>query len=113
MEETITQQWGAFGAVFLLVLVPLGTFALRLWLKLNEVQQARVDDAKAVATTVISVIKDFSEAAREQVRSQTEQQAVSEHVVEALRRVEGKLGELETALTRAMFEGRSPTGRTR
>jgi hypothetical protein len=111
MENLITQQWGAFGAVFLLILGPLGAFAVQQTRELRASQNARVEDAKAVAGTVISVIKDFSEAAREQVRSQTEQRAVSEHLVEALGRVEERLGSLEARLGDVISSGattRSP-----
>jgi hypothetical protein len=105
MEDTITQQWGAFGAVFLLVLGPLAAFAVQQTRALSVSQQARVDDAKAVATTVIAVIRDFSEAAREQVRSQTEQRSASENVAEALTRVEARIGSLEAAVGKIVSAG--------
>ncbi len=119
MNEVITQQWGAFGAVFLLILAPLGAFALRQTLALTKSQEQRVEDAKAVAATVVTVIKDFSEAAREQVRSQTEQRAVSEDVIETLsrldatfKRVEDRIGTLEASVGRiALSGGRPTTGR--
>lgn len=90
MDE-ITSQWGAFGSVFLLVLTPLGTFAYQQTRALAASQQARVDDAKAVAATVIAVVKDFAEAAREQVKSQAEQRAASEKAAEALDRFDQRL----------------------
>jgi hypothetical protein len=104
-SDIIVQQWGAFGAVFLLILLPLAAFTLRQTLKLNDVQNDRVNDAKQVATTVIAVIKDFSEAAREQVRSQTEQRAVGEHVVDTLSRVEARIESLENAVSKIRLGG--------
>jgi hypothetical protein len=105
VEETITQQWGAFGAVFLLVLAPLAAFAVHQTRALAAAQQERVTDAKAVAGTVIAVIKDFSEAARDQVRSQTEQRAASENVAEALTRVEARIGHLEVTMGKIVAAG--------
>lgn len=108
------QQWGAFGAVFLMIIGPLAAFAVHQTRSLSNAQQARVDDAKAVATTVIAVIKDFSDAAREQVRSQAEQRATSEKLVEALERVEERIGSLEVAIGKIVSGGdRSNLGRPR
>lgn len=106
MEQVIIQQWGAFGAVFLLIIGPLGAFAFRQTQELHKSQSARVDDAKAVTTTVIAVVRDFSEAAREQVRSQTEQRSVSERVVEVLGRVDERIGHLEVLLGKIISEGK-------
>jgi hypothetical protein len=105
MEDTITQQWGAFGAVFLLVIGPLAAFATHQTRQLALARQAHIDSATAVTGTVIAVIKDFSDAAREQVRSQVEQRAVSEKVVEALDRVEARIGSLEAAMGRIVSAG--------
>lgn len=106
MDAVITQQWGAFGSVFLLVLTPLGLFAYQQTRALAASQQARVDDAKAVSATVIAVVKDFAEAARDQVRSQTEQRAASEKVSDAIdrfdQRLENKLAALIDQVTKAM-----------
>ena len=105
MEDTITQQWGAFGAVFLLVIGPLAVFAAHQTRQLAQSKQAHIADAKAVTGTVIAVIKDFSDAAREQVRSQTEQRSASENVAEALTRVEARIGSLEVAMGRIISAG--------
>lgn len=105
MDDVITQQWGAFGAVFLLVLTPLAGFAVHQTRELAKAKQDHINDAKAVKDTVIAVIKDFSEAAREQVRSQTEQRAASENVAEALSRVEQRLGALEATVGKTVSAG--------
>jgi len=95
MEEQITQQWGAFGAVFLLVIGPLAGFAVFQTRALAAARAEHIADSKAVVNTVIAVIKDFSDAAKEQVRSQVEQHAVSERVVASLERVEARISSLE------------------
>jgi hypothetical protein len=106
MDEIITQQWGAFGSVFLLVLTPLALFAGHQTRALAEAQKARVEDTKAVSTTVIAVVKDFAEAAREQVKSQAEQRAASEKVSDAIDRfdlrLEAKLTALVDHVTKAL-----------
>ena len=112
MEDTITQQWGAFGAVFLMVITPLAAFAAYQTRQLASAKKEHIDDAKAVQTTVIAVIKDFSEAAREQVRSQVEQRAASEKVVEALDRVEERISSLEVAVGKVV-SGAGSGGRPR
>lgn len=112
MEDAIVQQWGAFGAVFLLILTPLGAFAAYQTRQLASAKQAHIDDAKAVQATVIAVIKDFSEAAREQVRAQIEQRAASEKVAESLDRVDARIASLEAAVGR-IVAGVPSVGRPR
>jgi len=105
VENLITQQWGAFGAVFLLVLTPLASFAIYQTRELSKAKKEHIDDSKAVSGTVIAVIKGFSEAAREQVRSQTETRAVSENVVDALARVEMRISSLEAIVGKSLSSG--------
>lgn len=96
--DAIIQQWGAFGAVFVLIIVPLGTYAWRISQKLNDVQNQRVADAREVRDTLLSVTKEFSEALQEQVRSSTELKGVYERVVGTLERVEHRLQQVEDAV---------------
>jgi hypothetical protein len=103
--ELITQQWGAFGAVFLLVLAPLAGFAFHQTRELAKSRKEHIEDSKAVSGTVIAVIKDFSEAAREQVRSQAETRAVSENMIEALARVETRISSLEAIVGKSVSTG--------
>jgi hypothetical protein len=105
MEDTIVQQWGAFGAVFLLILSPLGAFAAYQTRQLAAAKKEHIDDAKAVQATVIAVIKDFSEAARDQVRAQVEQRAASEKVAEALDRVDARIATLEATIGKIVSSG--------
>jgi len=96
--DAIVQQWGAFGAVFLLVLVPLARYAWLQTQKLNEVQALRVQDAKEVRDTLLTATHDFSEALQEQVRLATETEGASEHLVETMERMDSRLHEIEKLL---------------
>lgn len=96
--NAIIQQWGAFGAVFLLILGPLGGYCWRLQRKLNEVQDQRVADAREVRDTLLAVTKEFSGALQEGVRSSTELKGVYERVVSTLERVEDRLAQLEDTI---------------
>jgi hypothetical protein len=97
-SETIIQQWGAFGAVFVMILVPLGTYAWRQTQKLNEVQAARVQDAKDVRDVLLTATRDFSAALQEQVRLATETEGASSNIIDALSRIEGRLHEIENVM---------------
>ena len=86
-SETIIQQWGAFGAVFVMILIPLGTYCWRQTQKLNEVQAARVQDAKDVRDVLLTATRDFSATLQEQVRLATETEGASENIIKTLERV--------------------------
>ena len=96
--ETITQQWGAFGAVFLLVLLPLARYAWSQTQKLNEVQAARVQDAKDVRDVLLTATRDFSEALQDQVRVATENEGSSAHIAATLNQMSARLQAIENVL---------------
>lgn len=97
-SETIIQQWGAFGAVFVMILIPLGTYAWRQTQKLNEVQAARVQDAKDVRDVLLTATRDFSAALQEQVRLATETEGTSTAIVSTLERIDQRLHDVENML---------------
>lgn len=94
-SETIIQQWGAFGAVFVMILVPLGTYAWRQTMKLNEVQAARVQDAKDVRDVLLTATRDFSAALQEQVRLATETEGASANIITMLERIDRRMEEID------------------
>lgn len=93
--DAIIQQWGAFGAVFVLILVPMGAYIRWLSNRLNEVQAQRVSDAVEVRNTLLGVTKEFSESFREYVRASTELKGVLERVENVIERLETRIGTLE------------------
>lgn len=99
-SETIIQQWGAFGAVFVMILVPLGTYAWRQTQKLNEVQASRVQDAKDVRDVLLQATRDFSSALQEQTRLATETEGASANIIEKLDRIDQQLRDIENSLNR-------------
>lgn len=106
-SETIIQQWGAFGAVFVMILVPLGTYAWRQTQKLNEVQAARVQDAKDVRDVLLTATRDFSAALQEQVRLATETEGASANIIATLERLDRRLEEIDNMVR----DFPRPTGR--
>lgn len=93
--NAVIQQWGAFGAVFVLILVPLGVYSWRQTVKLNDVQEKRVSDAREVRDTLLNVTKEFSEALREQTRAAAETKASYDRVCAMMERVEEHVTKLE------------------
>lgn len=96
--DTIIQQWGAFGAVFVMILIPLGTYAWRQTQKLNEVQAARVQDAKDVRDVLLTATRDFSAALQEQVRLATETEGASASIIATLARIDRRLEEIDNGV---------------
>jgi len=97
-SDTIIQQWGAFGAVFVMILMPLGTYAWRQTQKLNEVQAARVQDAKDVRDVLLTATRDFAEALQDQVRVATENEGSSVQIVATLNQMSARLQAIENVL---------------
>jgi len=91
----ILTQGGLFGAIFIFVTLPLGLYAKRLATRLDEVQAARVADAREVRDTLLAVTSEFSGALREQVRTSAEVKSVYERTVATLERVEQRIEALE------------------
>lgn len=91
----IADQGGLFGALFLFVTIPLGWYARNLAAKLDEVQTARVADAREVRDTLLAVTNEFGGALREQVRTSAEVKSVYERTVATLERVEQRIEALE------------------
>lgn len=91
--RTLITQGGIFGAVFVFVTVPLAYYANRLANKLDEVQTARIADAREVRDTLLAITNEFSGALREQVRTSSEVRGVYERTVHTLERVERRLEE--------------------
>jgi len=60
MEDTIAQQWGGFGAIFVIVVSALAFEYRRVRLKLDEVQAARVADAREVTNATREATKEFA-----------------------------------------------------
>lgn len=96
--STLITQGGIFGAFFVFVTVPLAFYARSLSTKLDEVQTARVQDAREVRDTLLAVTNEFSGALREQVRTSTEVKGVYERTVQTLERVEKRIEVLEDAV---------------
>jgi len=110
--DTIVQQWGAFGAVFLLVLVPMARYAWLQTQKLNEVQAARVQDAKDVRDVLLTATRDFSATLQEQVRLATETEGASENIIKTLERVVHMLENMDHRLHEINNQrGERPVGR--
>jgi hypothetical protein len=61
VEDAVVAQWGGFGAIFLLVVGGLAAEYRRLRIKFDEVQAARVADAREVIAATKEATKDFSE----------------------------------------------------
>jgi len=114
--EQITQQWGAFGAVFLLILVPLAVFTRGLYERLNQVQQSRVDDARAVTATVVESTKEFSQALRETGATRQVDEQIMEILVDLREKVislESKVSAMDARFEMISRGDRSPPGRPR
>lgn len=96
--DSIVAQGGVFGALFVFVTLPLGLYAKSLSAKLNDVQAARVSDAREVRDTLLAVTNEFGGALREQVRTSAEVKSVYERTVATLERVEQRIEALEDTL---------------
>lgn len=92
---TLVTQGGIFGAFFVFVTVPLAIYARTLSSTLQELQTARVSDAREVRDTLLAVTREFSGALQDQVRTSAEVKGVYEQTVATLERVEKRLESLE------------------
>lgn len=114
---TITQQGGLFGALFLLITVPLAIYARWLSRELRTTQDARVAEqtariaeAKEVRETLLAVTNEFSGALREQVRTSAEVKGVFERTVATLERVERRIEVLEDTVQTHVRPATAATG---
>jgi len=71
VEDAVVAQWGGFGAIFLLVVGGLAAEYRRLRIKFDEVQAARVADAREVIAATKEATKDFSEMLAEKDDGET------------------------------------------
>ena len=108
--DAIVQQWGAFGAVFVLILIPIGAYIRWLSNRLSEVQAQRVSDAVEVRNTLLSVTKEFSEAFKEHVRASTELKGVLERIENVIERLETRINALEDVVKDGVRGGHGRQG---
>jgi hypothetical protein len=102
MEDAVIAQWGGFGAIFLLVVGGLAIEYRRLRIKFDEVQAARVSDAREVITATKEATKDFNEMLAEKNEKTDEHDESTKlllaAIAQSLERVEDRLDNIEEHL---------------
>lgn len=98
MEDAVVAQWGGFGAIFLLVVGGLAFECRRRGNKVDEVQAARVSDAREVIATTKEATKDFIEILNEKGERDGDVRAVLTKIESTLKAVEDRLKDIEEQL---------------
>jgi len=98
MEDAVIAQWGGFGAIFLLVVGGLSVEYRRLRIKFDEVQAARVSDAREVIVATKEATKDFSEMLSEKDEKDSDTKLLLTKIEHTLERVGERLEHIEEHL---------------
>jgi hypothetical protein len=99
MDDAIIAQWGGFGAIFVVIVGGLAAEYRRLRIKFDEVQAARVADAREVITATKEATKDFSEMLTEKDdKDGGDTKLILVKIEHTLERVEERLSHIEEHL---------------
>lgn len=98
MDDAIIAQWGGFGAIFVVIVGGLSLEYRRLRIKFDEVQAARVADAREVIASTKEATKDFSEMLTEKDDRDGDTKLILSNIEHTLERVEERLGHIEDQL---------------
>lgn len=98
MDDAIVAQWGGFGAIFVTIVGGLALEYRRLRIKFDEVQAARVADAREVIAATKEATKDFSEMLTEKNDEHGDTKLILVKIENTLERVEERLEHIEEQL---------------
>jgi hypothetical protein len=98
MEDAVVAQWGGFGAIFIVIVGGLALEYRRLRIKFDDVQAARVQDAREVIATTKEATKDFSEILNDKGERDSDTKVVLAKIEDSLERIEERLKGIEGTL---------------